>query len=257
MADQLVKKIEINVDCGEGFGRWKMGPDEELMPFIDTANIACGFHAGDPAMMVKMVRLCKKYGVKVGAHPGLPDLIGFGRRRMELDPHDVYCAVLYQVGALKAILDAEGVPLIHIKPHGELGMWTMRDPAILRACLDAIKPYGVPVYCADNPLHREICAEYGVPFQKEVYVDINYDAEGTLLPVSKSKMATPEDCANRLTSIALEDRVEDIDGIVRKVGLNGEPFGICLHSDMPTVLDNVKAVRKAVDEANAKRGFTA
>ncbi|KAL2414727.1 Lactam utilization protein lamB [Exophiala dermatitidis] len=257
MADAIVKKIEINVDCGEGFGKWKMGPDEELMPFIDAANIACGFHAGDPSIMLNTVRLCKKYGVKAGAHPGLPDLIGFGRRQWAIDPHDVYCAVLYQVGALKAILDAEGVPLTHIKPHGELGMWTMRDPAILEACLKAIKPYGVPIYAPANPLHRKLCAEYGVPYLEEAYVDINYDANSMLLPAAKCKIATPEDCYNRLISIGLEGCVEDIDGIKRKLDFNGKPFGLCLHSDMPGVLDNVKAVRKAVDKVNEKRCFAA
>ena len=223
------------------------------MPFIDTANIACGFHAGDPSIMLKTVRLCKKYGVKAGAHPGLQDLIGFGRRKMDIDPQDVHAAVLYQIGALKAMLDAEGVPLAHVKPHGELGFWTMRDPAILRACLEAIKPYDVPIYAPANPLHREICAEFGVPYQQEAYIDINYDSNGQLLPVGRSKMASPDDCYSRLTSIGLDDCVEDIDGNKQKLGFNGEPFGLCLHSDMPTVLANVKAARKAVDEVNAKR----
>lgn len=223
------------------------------MPFVDTANIACGFHAGDPSIMLKTIRLCKKYGVKVGAHPGLQDLLGFGRRRMDIDPHDVYCAVLYQIGALKAMLDAEGVPMIHVKPHGELGFWTMRDPAILEACLKAIKPYGVPIYAPANPLHERLCAEHGVPFQPEAYVDINYDSNGHLLPVGKSKPATAHDCYSRLISIGMDDCVEDVDGIKRKLNFDGKPFGLCLHSDMPGVLGNVQAARKAVDEVNAKR----
>ncbi|KAK1599176.1 uncharacterized protein LY79DRAFT_575704 [Colletotrichum navitas] len=127
MASGLARKYEINADMGEGFGRWKMGPDEELMPYIDAANIACGFHAGDPAIMLKTVRLCKRHGVKAGAHPGLQDMLGFGRRKMETDPNDMYAMVLYQVGALKAILDSEGVELSHVKPHGELFFYMQRD----------------------------------------------------------------------------------------------------------------------------------
>ena len=104
----------------------RQGPDEELMKIIDAANIACGFHAGDPSIMLKMVRLCKENGVRAGAHPGLQDLFGFGRRKMEIDPKDMYAMVLYQVGALKAMLDSEGLPLSHIKPHGELYFYMQR-----------------------------------------------------------------------------------------------------------------------------------
>ncbi|KAF5138941.1 5-oxoprolinase subunit A [Metarhizium anisopliae] len=96
MASKLAQKYEINADIGEGFGRWKMGPDEQLIPFLDAANIACGFHAGDPSIMLKTVRLCKQHNVRVGAHPGLQDLFGFGRRKIETDPGDMYAMVLYQ-----------------------------------------------------------------------------------------------------------------------------------------------------------------
>ncbi|KAF7556035.1 hypothetical protein G7Z17_g1700 [Cylindrodendrum hubeiense] len=118
MASGLATKFKINTDMGESFGRWKMGPDEDLMPFIDVANIACGFHAGDPSIMLKTVRLCKKYGLKAGAYPGQQDLFGFGQRKIEVDPKDIYAMVLYQVGASKAMLNAEGMELSHVKPHG-------------------------------------------------------------------------------------------------------------------------------------------
>ncbi|KAJ0367955.1 hypothetical protein COL26b_011022 [Colletotrichum chrysophilum] len=168
MAPRLASKFEINADMGEGFGRWKMGPDEELMPYIDAANIACGFHAGDPSIMHKTIALCKQHGVKAGAHPGLADLLGFGRRKMEIDPKDMYCMVLYQVGALKAMLDAQGVPLAHIKPHGELFFYMQRDLAIMRAVLEACATFKVPVYGACNAAQAEMCAELGVEFQGEV-----------------------------------------------------------------------------------------
>ncbi|KAJ0337610.1 hypothetical protein COL922a_006603 [Colletotrichum nupharicola] len=171
MAPGLASKFEINADMGEGFGRWKMGPDEELMPYIDAANIACGFHAGDPSIMHKTIALCKQHGVKAGAHPGLADLLGFGRRKMEIDPKDMYCMVLYQVGALKAMLDAQGVPLAHIKPHGELFFYMQRDLTIMRAVLEACATFKVPVYGAWNTAQAEMCAELGVEFQGEVRPD--------------------------------------------------------------------------------------
>ncbi|KAL2444237.1 Lactam utilization protein lamB [Exophiala dermatitidis] len=252
MASHLTK-LEINCDMGEGFGRWKMGPDEELMQYIDTANIACGFHAGDPSLMLKTIRLAKKHGIKAGAHPGLPDLIGFGRRRMEIDPHDMYTMILYQVGALKAMLDAEDVPLNHVKPHGELFFYMMRDPEIRRAVLDACAHFQIPVYGCRNPEWKGDCDAKGIFFQEEMYVDIDYDRQGRLLPVAKSQKATPELVYDRIKSGGLHDITKDNEGNELVLGFQGNPFSICIHSDMPTALDNARAARKAVDEVNAER----
>ncbi len=112
--------VEVNSDMGEGFGLYRIGDDRALMPFIDAANVACGFHAADPMVMRQTVQLAKEYGVSVGAHPSLPDLQGFGRREMAIGSEELAAAIVYQVGALKAFLDAEGIPLSHIKPHGAL-----------------------------------------------------------------------------------------------------------------------------------------
>ncbi|KAJ0287364.1 hypothetical protein COL940_002576 [Colletotrichum noveboracense] len=221
MAPGLASKFEINADMGEGFGRWKMGPDEELMPYIDAANIACGFHAGDPSIMHKTIALCKQHGVKAGAHPGLADLLGFGRRKMEIDPKDMYCMVLYQVGALKAMLDAQGVPLAHIKPHGELFFYMQRDLTIMRAVLEACATFKVPVYGAWNTAQAEMCAELGVEFQGEVYVDIDYSPEGALLPVAKSQPATPERCYERAKRAMVTDSGVDSEGTVFSFGFKG------------------------------------
>ena len=109
--------IDLNCDLGESFGAYTIGMDAEVLPFVSSANIACGFHAGDPSVMQKSVLLCKKYGVQVGAHPGLPDLQGFGRRKMAISPAEAEADVIYQIGALKAFCDAAGVPLHHVKPH--------------------------------------------------------------------------------------------------------------------------------------------
>ncbi|KAK4081231.1 uncharacterized protein Triagg1_2763 [Trichoderma aggressivum f. europaeum] len=253
MAPGLARKYEINADMGEGFGRWKMGPDEELMPFIDAANIACGFHAGDPSIMLKTIRLCKKHGVRAGAHPGLQDLFGFGRRKMEIDVDDMYAMVLYQVGSLKAMLDAEGVELSHIKPHGELFFYMQRDLAIMRAVLEACATFKVPVYASQNPEQEAMCKEMGILFQGEVYVDIDYSPEGKLVPVAQSQQVTPELCYERAIGATMTDTGKDINGNKFGFGFDGRPFSICLHSDAPTVLQNAKVVRQAVDEANRSK----
>lgn len=123
--------IDLNCDLGESFGAYTIGMDAEILPYVTSANIACGFHAGDPSVMQKSVLLCKKYGVQVGAHPGLPDLQGFGRRRMAISPAEAEADVMYQIGALKAFCDAAGVPLHHVKPHGAPGaMIENEDTAI-------------------------------------------------------------------------------------------------------------------------------
>lgn len=134
------------------------------MPLIDAANIACAVHAGDPSIMLKTIRLRKKDGVRVGTHPGLQYLFAFGRRKMEIDPADMYAMILYQVGALKAVLDAEGVELSHIKPLGELFSYMHRDPAIMRAVLDACATFRVTVYAWQNTGQAFLCPERGIAF---------------------------------------------------------------------------------------------
>lgn len=222
------------------------------MPYIDVANIACGFHAGDPSLMVRTAQLAKQHSVKAGAHPGLQDLFGFGRRRIEVDPEDMYASILYQVGALQAILAAEGMPLNHVKPHGELFFYMQRDEGIMRAVLRACKVFGVPVYGCKGERQKAVCAELGVEFQEELYVDIDYSVEEKLVGVKDSKTATPELIYERIRRVAEEDVRDHNGGGEFKIGFDGGPFSICLHSDMATALENAKAARKAVDEANAK-----
>lgn len=131
--------IDLNCDQGESFGAYTIGMDAEILPYVTSANIACGFHAGDPTVMQKSVLLCKKYGVQVGAHPGLPDLQGFGRRRMAISPAEAEADVMYQIGALKAFCDAAGVPLHHVKPHGALYNMATRDPVLAAAICRAVQ----------------------------------------------------------------------------------------------------------------------
>ena len=131
--------IDLNCDLGESFGAYTIGMDAEILPYITSANIACGFHAGDPSVMQKSVLLCKKYGVQVGAHPGLPDLQGFGRRKMAISPAEAETDVMYQIGALKAFCEAAGALLHHVKPHGALYNMAAKDPALAAAICRAVQ----------------------------------------------------------------------------------------------------------------------
>ncbi|KAI0892993.1 LamB/YcsF [Annulohypoxylon nitens] len=244
--------IEINCDMGEGFGRWKMGPDEDLMHHVDVANVACGFHAGDPSTMVRTVRLAKKQGVRVGAHPGMPDLLGFGRRRMAIAPEDMYAAVLYQVGALAGILAAEGVPLNHVKPHGELYFFVQRDAGIRDAVLRAAKAFNVPIYGLPTKHMIEDCERIGLKLIPEFYADLNYNEEGQLMSVAESVPAVPELVAERISTFTSTGKVEGKSGKMVDVPVDPQGFSICIHSDLPGALDNAVAARNAVNAALKK-----
>jgi UPF0271 protein len=138
------RRIELNCDMGESLGRWQLADDKGIMPHIDVANVAAGFHASDPSTIHKTVKLAKRFGVKVGAHPGFPDLVGFGRRPMQLSAEEVYDIVVYQTGAVSAFCQAEGVALSHVKPHGALYFYLLSSKEICEAAIRAIKVFGVP-----------------------------------------------------------------------------------------------------------------
>ena len=133
-----MKKIDLNCDMGESFGAWTMGMDGEVIRYVTSANIACGYHAGDPQVMYKTVKLAKEYGVGIGAHPGYPDLVGFGRRNLDCTPEEVRDYVIYQIGAMKAFCALHGVPLQHVKPHGSLYNMSVGNEVLIRAIVEAI-----------------------------------------------------------------------------------------------------------------------
>ncbi|OCF30976.1 hypothetical protein I316_07383 [Kwoniella heveanensis BCC8398] len=248
----LLEKVEINVDCGEGFGFWEGGPDEDLMPLIDAANIACGGHAGDPVIMRRTVALAKKYGKKVGAHPGFPDKVGFGRRVLAMTPEQAYAEMLYQIGALKAFLDEAGVPLNHIKPHGMWYIMMQNNEEVNDAAMRAISHFKVPVYGMPNTLHESGAKKYGIPFIPEAFVDVNYNSKAVLLGVPGSRKMTTEEIYEATRSLGRDGVVPAVDYTPVDVGVKGAPFTICLHSDFKTCKENVAAARKAVDEVNAE-----
>ena len=234
--------ITINCDMGESFGLYKMGDDAGIMPYITLANVACGFHASDPMVMHKTVRLAKQHGVKVGAHPSLPDLQGFGRREMKMDRGELTACILYQVGALKAFLDAEGMALNHIKPHGALYGMAARSEEIANAICDAADVFKVPLLGMARTKHEEVYTKRGFKFIPEFYVDLDYDKDGKLIITREHVAWDPELAAKRTLRAITEKKVKTVDG-------NDIPMTadcICVHSDTPGAVAVAKAVKEAI-----------
>jgi UPF0271 protein len=234
--------LAINCDMGEGFGLYRCGDDAGIMPFITLANVACGFHASDPTVMHKTVRLAKQHGVRVGAHPSLPDLQGFGRREMRMDPKELTDCLIYQVGALKAFLDAEGMALNHIKPHGALYGMAARSEEIANAICDAADVFKVPLLGMARTKHEEVYTKRGFKFIPEFYVDLDYDKDGKLIITREHVAWDPEVAAKRTVRAITEKKVKTVDG-------NDIPMTadcICVHSDTPGAVAVAKAVKEAI-----------
>jgi 5-oxoprolinase (ATP-hydrolysing) subunit A len=234
--------LAINCDMGESFGLYKMGDDAGIMPYITIANIACGFHGSDPTVMHKTVRLAKANGVKVGAHPSLPDLQGFGRREMKMDPKELTDCLIYQVGALKAFLDAEGMPLNHIKPHGALYGMAARSEEIAGAICDAADVFGVALLGMAGTKHEEIYVKRGFRFIPEFYVDLDYDKDGRLIITREHTAWDPTLAAARTLRAVAEKKVKTVAG--NDIPMRAEC--ICVHSDTPGAVDVAKAVKEAI-----------
>ncbi|KAH8900141.1 lactam utilization protein lamb [Thozetella sp. PMI_491] len=246
-------KAYINVDLGEAYGNYKCGPDEELIPLIDHANIACGFHAGDPLVMAEAVKLSKEHGIKVGAHPGLPDIQGFGRREMKLTPEEHTANVIYQVGALKAFLDREGVPLHHVKPHGILYGMMCRDLEVARAVMAGV-PKGTPVFGLAGTYMEQAAEEFGLPFWAEFFGDVKYKVDGSLQIDRKKKPWDIEEVKKHVRSQIETKSVTAVTGETVALPVKEYPVTICCHSDSPGCLEIVKATREVVDEFNKAHG---
>lgn len=232
----------INCDMGEGFGLYRIGDDAGLMPFIDVANVACGFHGSDPNHMRETVRLAKRHGVKVGAHPSLPDLQGFGRREMKIGREELANCVIYQIGALQGFLAAEGMSLNHIKPHGALYGMASRDPQIAHAICDAADVFPVPLMGIAGTLHETVYTERGHAFLAEFFADLDYDDDGRLIVTREHEAKDPADCAERTRRAVVEGRMRTIGG--RDLPVTAQT--VCIHSDTPNATDIARAVRAAL-----------
>lgn len=232
----------INCDMGESFGLYKMGDDEGMMPLITVANVACGFHGSDANHMHQTVRLAKANNVKVGAHPSLPDLQGFGRREMKIGREELANIIIYQVGALKAFLDANDMTLNHIKPHGSLYGMAARMEHIAHAVCDAADVFKVPLFGMINSLHESIYQERGHRFIAEYYADLSYGDDGGLLITREHDAVDPDDAAQRSLRAVKDGLTASVNGV--DVAVRADC--ICVHSDTPNAIEVATAVREAV-----------
>ena len=235
---------KINCDMGESFGIYNAGNDEEIMPLIDVANVACGFHASDPNHMRKTVELAKKYKVKVGAHPSFPDLQGFGRREMRMPKLDLKNMIMYQVGALKAFLDELNMPLNHIKPHGSLYVMAAKDEEIAHAIADAVEAFDVSIFGMANTAHEKVYKdERKLDFIAEFYADLDYDKEGRLV-IAKGKNSKYDSklAVKRCLRAISEKKVKNTSGTDTDVGCDI----ICVHSDTPNAVQIIKSLKKVL-----------
>jgi UPF0271 protein len=242
-------QIDLNSDLGESFGPWKMGADEALMTSITSANIACGFHAGDPSVMRRTIALAKAHGVAIGAHPGFSDLVGFGRREMHVSPEEVEDMVLYQVGAIAGIAAAEGMRLQHVKAHGALYNMAARDASLAAAIGRAVAAFdrslillGLP----NSPLLTE-GEKAGLPVAAEIFADRTYEPDGSLT-------------SRRIPGSVIHDPAQVIERAVRMVktgtviARNGDVISLktdtmCLHGDTPGSADLARRIRAALEES--------
>lgn len=240
-------KIDLNCDLGESYGAYHLGMDEEIIPLISSANVACGFHAGDFNTMAKTAALCVKSGVSMGAHPGFPDLQGFGRRNMNLSPAEVQNLVTYQIGALYAFCRSAGARLRHVKPHGALYNMAAKDPALAKAICQGIysfDPSLILLGLSGSEMLKQ-AKEVGLPCAAEVFADRAYEDDGTLVARSKpGAMITDEDEAvARVIRMILEHKVTSINGKEIEIC----PDSVCVHGDSAKALLFVKKIRAALE----------
>jgi 5-oxoprolinase (ATP-hydrolysing) subunit A len=237
-------KLAINCDMGESFGLYKIGDDEGMMPHITIANVACGFHASDPTVMARTVRLAKQHKVRVGAHPSLPDLQGFGRREMKMRPEELTDCIVYQVGALRGFLEREGIDLFHVKPHGSLYGMAAKSQEVAKAVADAAKVFNVPVLGMAGTLHEEVYTAAGLEFISEYYADLDYADDGTLIITREHHAVDPKRAAAGALRAVKEGVAKSVNG--NNVHVRAEC--ICVHSDTPNAVEVAQAVKAAVAE---------
>ncbi len=238
--------LDLNCDMGEGYGPWHMGADSEIMPFITSANVACGAHAGDPQTMAATIRLAREHGVSVGAHPGYPDILGFGRRPLPIEPREVEEWILFQIGALYAIARSQGVELSHVKPHGALYNTAAKDANIASSIVRAVKTFSTDLvlYCPPNSQMDAQARLAGVKVVREGFADRGYEPNGSLMQ-RDLEGAVHHDPA-RATEQALqlaEGWVLCSDGSRLQMQVDT----ICIHSDSQGAPQMVQAVRHALE----------
>lgn len=243
------RRIDLNADIGESFGIYKTGNDQDLLRTITSGSIACGFHAGDPSVMRQTVRMAANAGVAIGAHPAFPDLAGFGRREMRIDPCEITDLVLYQIGALNAIAKAEGAALRHVKPHGALYNMSVRDDDIAEAVARAVAAHDRSLVLVGLPGSALLAAgtRLGLRVAAEVFADRSYEPDGTLTPrqIEGAVISVPGVVAERAVRMVCDGEVAARDGSTVSVHADT----ICVHGDTQAAAALAAAVRAALERA--------
>ena len=246
----MTDTVDLNVDAGESFGAWSIGDDAALFRTVTSANLACGFHAGDPATIADAVELALSEGVAIGAHPGLPDRVGFGRRALALTPREAYADVLYQIGAIAGFLRATGSPLHHAKMHGALSTDVAEaDAAVADAIVRAVRAFDASLPLVVIPGSRLAAAagRLGQPAVAEGFPDRGYAPDGSLARRGSegALVHDPEVAAARAVRMLTAGTVEAIDGTLIPLA----PATLCIHGDGPNAAAIARAVRTAVEAA--------
>jgi UPF0271 protein len=243
----MAKFIDLNADMGESWGRWTLGADEEIMPYLTSANVACGFHAGDPHVMRKTVALALRHGVAIGSHPSLPDLMGFGRRVMDVSPQELKDYLCYQTGALREFVRASGGELQHTKPHGILYSMIEKDEALATAVAESARESGkdLILMALGSGKYDRTARKMGVRVASEGFADRAYNVDLTLVSrkLPNSLITDPE-----AVKMAMESKVRTIDGVEIDISVQT----ICCHGDTPGAQKIVRAVREALDRAGCQ-----
>jgi 5-oxoprolinase (ATP-hydrolysing) subunit A len=244
--------VDINCDMGESFGAYDIGADEQILPHVTSANIACGFHGGDPAVMRKTVAAAKSLGVAVGAHPGLPDLAGFGRRTMQVTPQEVYDMIIYQVGALLGVARAARVELQHVKPHGALYNMAAAQPPLADSIARAVRDVddGLVLYGLAGSHLLAAAERAGIASASEAFADRNYLPGGALVPRQRpdALVTNAGEAVRRVLRMVREGVVADVDG--NDISLRADT--VCIHGDGPTAAEMAKQLRAGLAAAGVQ-----
>jgi UPF0271 protein len=242
----MMKTIDLNADMGESFGAWTMGADAALMPYVTSVNIACGFHAGDPNTIDRTIALAVSHGVSVGAHPGLQDLVGFGRRTMMLTEDEAYQIVLYQSGAIRAFAQAHGTRLNHVKPHGALYNMAATDIKLSKGIVRAVKALGdsVAITTLSGSVTEKVAQDAGLVVAREVFADRRYQDSGLLMPRSDplAMITDPQDSIAQIIDMVTKGSIKAASG--KKITVCADT--VCLHGDQPDAAVFAAGLQKAL-----------
>jgi UPF0271 protein len=248
----MATMIDLNCDMGESYGRWTLGADEAIMPYISSANIACGFHGGDPNVIRRTVALALEHGVAIGAHPSLPDLMGFGRREMNVTPAELKDYVCYQTGAVREFCRAAGTDLQHVKPHGILYSMAEREEGLAQAIGEAARESSdrLILMALASGKYDAHCRKMGVRVASEGFADRAYEVDGTLVSRKKpyALITDPEQAAAQAVRMAAEGKVRTHDGVDIDLAVQT----ICCHGDTPGAERIVRAVRAGIEKAGIR-----